>query len=116
MKSVFESLRTCWLVPLFLGISAGIFLARAEEPQVIPLWEKGAPGFEDRRNEPELAKDYWVRNIHNPSITVFLPPKAKSNGAGVLIVPGGGHRALVVNGEGVEPAKSFNDRGVGEFV
>ncbi len=26
---------------------------------VIPLWPKGAPGFENRRNEPEQAKDYW---------------------------------------------------------
>ena len=116
MKSVFDSLRTRCLVPLFLAISAGIFLARAEEPQIIPLWEKGAPGFEQRRNEPELAKDYWVRNIHNPSITVFLPPKAKSNGAGVLIVPGGGHRELVFNAEGVEPAKYFNELGVAAFV
>jgi len=86
------------------------------EPQVIPLWEKGAPGFEDRRNEPEQAKDYWVRNIHNPSITVFPAPKEKTNGAAVLIVPGGGHRELVFNAEGVEPAKYLNELGVTCFV
>ena len=55
--------------------------AFADEPQVIHLWPNGAPGFEDRRDEPELAKDYWVRNIHNPSITVFPAPKEKANGA-----------------------------------
>ncbi len=55
-----------------LGLAGACFV-RAQEPPVIPLWEKGAPGFEDRRNEPELAKDYWGRNIHNPSISVFLP-------------------------------------------
>jgi len=86
------------------------------ENQVISLWEKGAPGFEDRRNEPELAKDYWVRNIHNPSITVFPAPKEKANGAAVLIVPGGGHRELVFTAEGVEPAKYLNDLGVTCFV
>src|SRR5438105_5659726 len=95
---------------------AQVLCASAGEPQVIPLWEKGAPGFEARRNEPEVAKDYWVRNIHNPSITVFLPSKEKANGAGVLIVPGGGHRELVFNAEGVEPAKYFNDLGVAAFV
>lgn len=84
--------------------------------QVISLWEKGAPGFEDRRNEPELAKDYWVRNIHNPSITVFPAPKEKANGAAVLIVPGGGHRELVFNAEGVEPAKYLNELGVTCFI
>lgn len=88
----------------------------AAEPQVISLWEKGAPGFEDRRNEPEQAKDYWVRNIHNPSLTVFPAPKEKANGAAVLIVPGGGHRELVFKAEGVEPAKYLNDLGVTCFV
>ena len=97
---------------LFLALTS---LAIAE-PQVIHLWEKGAPGFEDRRDEPELAKDYWVRNIHNPSITVFPAPKEKANGAAILIVPGGGHRELGFIPEGVEPAKFFNDLGVTCFV
>jgi len=99
-----------------LSVCAGVVCAWAGEPQVIPLWEKGAPGFEARRNEPEVAKDYWVRNIHNPSLTVFLPTKEKANGAGVLIVPGGGHRELVFKAEGVEPAKYLNDLGVAAFV
>src|SRR5271155_2097797 len=76
----------------------------AEEPVVVPLWPNGAPGFEDRRNEPEKVQGGSVYNIHNPSITVFLPPKEKANGAAVLVVPGGGHRQLVFNAEGVEPA------------
>jgi acetyl esterase/lipase len=86
------------------------------EPYVIPLWSKGAPGFENRRNEPEQAKDYWVKNIHNPSLTVFLPPKEKANGAAVVICPGGGHRLLVFNAEGVDPAKFLNNLGVAVFV
>jgi acetyl esterase/lipase len=101
------------LCALFLGTFA--LLATAES-QVIPLWENGAPGFEDRRTEPELAKDYWVRNIHNPSITVFPAPKEKANGAAVLVVPGGGHRELVFDAEGVQPAKYLNELGVTCFV
>ena len=100
----------------FLLVLTSLAFARADEPQVIPLWEKGAPGFEERRNEPELAKDYWVRNIHNPSLTVFPAPADKANGAAVLIMPGGGHRELVYKSEGVEPAKYLNNLGVTCFV
>jgi acetyl esterase/lipase len=91
--------------------------SRAQEKgQEIPLWAKGAPGFENRRNEPRQAKDWWVRNIHNPSITVFFPPKEKATGAAVVICPGGGHRELVFNAEGVEPAAYLNSLGVTAIV
>ncbi len=91
-------------------------LLAADVPQQISLWTDGAPGFENRRNEPELARDYWIRNINNPSITVFLPPKEKANGAAVLICPGGGFSELVFNAEGVEPARYLNNLGVAAFV
>lgn len=85
-------------------------------PIVIPLWKNGAPGFENLRNEPEQAKDYWVKNINNPSITVYLPVKEKANGTAVIICPGGGHRELVFNAEGVEPAIFLNSIGVTAIV
>ncbi len=91
-------------------------LVFGDEPQVVPLWANGAPGFESRRDEPEVAKDYWVKNIHNPSITVFLPPKEKATGAAVVICPGGGHRELVYNAEGVAAAHYLNSIGVAAFA
>ena len=88
---------------------------QAPSPQ-IPLWPGGAPGFESRRNEPEIHQDYYVRNIQNPSITAFLPPKELANGTAVVIVPGGGHGLLVFDAEGVEPARYLNRLGVACFV
>jgi acetyl esterase/lipase len=90
-------------------------LAQSTSPE-IPLWSNGAPGFENRRNEPEQAKDYWIRHINNPSITVYLPPKEKATGAAVVICPGGGHRELVFNAEGRQPAEFLNSIGVAAFV
>ena len=87
-----------------------------ENQQEIPLWPNGAPGFESRRQEPTLAKDYWIRNIHNPSVTVYLPPKEKATGAAVVICPGGGHRELVFNAEGVDAARYLNSIGVAAFA
>lgn len=92
------------------------FVSAQQTPQQIPLWPNGAPGFEDRRDEPERAESYWVRNIHNPSITVFLPLKEKATGAAVVICPGGGHRELVFNAEGVEAAEFLNKIGVAAFA
>jgi acetyl esterase/lipase len=92
-------------------------IASAQTKQfVIPLWEKGAPGFEKLRDVPEQAKDYWVKNVNNPTLTVFLPPKDKATGSAVVICPGGGHRLLVFNAEGIEPAKFLSDLGVTVFV
>ena len=85
-------------------------------PQVIHLWPNGAPGFESRKDIPEQAQDYWVRNVNNPSITVYLPPKEKATGAAVLIAPGGGFRELVFNAEGVQAAQFLNSIGVAAFA
>ncbi|MEI6076882.1 MAG: alpha/beta hydrolase [Verrucomicrobiota bacterium] len=95
-----------------------IFLAihAHAESSVISLWPNGAPGFASRKDIPELASSYWVKNINNPSLTIFLPPKEKANGAAVIICPGGGFRELVFGAEGVEPAKYFTNLGVAAFV
>jgi len=85
-------------------------------PQIVPLWPNGAPGFESRKDLPEEARDYWVRNINNPTITVFLPPADKANGTAVVVAPGGGFRELVYENEGVKAAKFLNSIGVAAFV
>ncbi len=112
LKVSLQQLALLCLLTFFLTLQA----SAQTQPQVIPLWQKGAPGFEKLRNLPEEAKDYWVKNINNPSVTVYLPSKEKATGAAVIICPGGGHRLLVYNAEGVEPAWFLNDLGVAAFV
>src|SRR5262249_32085810 len=96
--------------------------AAADDPNPeVSLWPNGAPGFEKRKGEPEVKTmqkngEYTIKGVHNPSVTVFLPPKGKANGAAVVIAPGGGHSALWVVHEGINEAKWLNERGVAAFV
>jgi acetyl esterase/lipase len=99
---------------LAAALALGTFEVQAQ--QVIPLWENGAPGFESRRDEPEQHKDWWYKNIHNPSLTVFRPPGDKATGTAVIVAAGGGHRELVFNPEGVEPAQYLARLGVTAFA
>jgi acetyl esterase/lipase len=99
---------------VFLALSA--MSCNAQEGVVIPLWEAGAPGFEDRKDEAEEAKDWWVKNIHNPTLTAYLPKAEESKGVAVLVCPGGGHRLLVVGAEGMDAAKYLQSMGYAAFV
>jgi acetyl esterase/lipase len=87
-----------------------------EAPLVVPLWPDGAPGFEDRRDERERTEGDRVSNIHQPSLSVFLPVPEDATGAGVIICPGGGHRELAFDAEGREPAEFLQKLGVTAFV
>ena len=88
----------------------------AAEPLLIPLWEKGAPGFEDRRNEPEKVNNGTVTNIHQPTLTAFLPPREKANGVAIVVAPGGGLAKLGFQSGGVEPAELLAQAGYAAFV
>jgi len=92
--------------------------AVAAEPQVIYLWPQGAPGSEGKTGDEVVkvqpAGDHVISNVHKPSITVYLP--ANPTGAGVIVMPGGGHNSLWVDHEGHNPAKWLADHGVAGFV
>jgi endo-1,4-beta-xylanase len=108
------------LLLLALG-SPGQAAAGDPTPEVVPLWPNGAPGFEGRKGEKEVrhaqkSGEYKLTNVHNPSLTVFLPPPGKATGAAVVIAPGGGHRELWVLHEGENVARWLSARGVAAFV
>src|SRR4051812_17154981 len=98
MKTIFKNDISISAILHFLVLTTLLSIpvfAQTPSPEVLALWPKGVPGFESRRDEPEAAASYWVKNIHNPSLTVFLPPKEKATGAAVVVCPGGGFRELV---------------------
>lgn len=102
----------------FLLIPSLVFAE--DQPKEIPLWPNGAPGFEKYKDEKEVktvqGSEYKITNVHNPTITIFLPPKEKANGAAVVIAPGGGFSALWMMHEGINEAKWLNEHGIAAFV
>lgn len=57
-----------------------------------------------------------MTSVHNPSLTVFLPPLETASGAAVVIAPGGGHQFLNFDQEGTYVAEYLNSIGVAGFV
>lgn len=84
--------------------------------QQVALWPNGAPGFESRRDIPEQAAEYWAKSINNPSVVAYLPPREAATGAALIVLPGGGHRMLVIHPEGTDVARVMNPMGVAVFV
>ena len=105
-----------------LTILSTACLWASDSPKEIPLWQSGAPGSESRMNVKEKARifdqtgDHVVSNIHNPSITPYLPAKEISTGAAVIICPGGGHRELWIDHEGYTPARWLSERGIAAII
>jgi len=90
--------------------------ATASPSAILPLWPNGARGSERRRTESEIVENSYVRNVQNPSLTLFRPDPRHANGAAIIVIPGGGHRMLVRVNEGDVPARALNRFGVTAFV
>ncbi len=104
-------------MPGCLLLAGMIASAQAKE---ILLWPNGAPGSEGKTGKEKVRiseeGDHVISNIHNPSITPYMPEKEKATGAAVIIAPGGGHRELWIDHEGYNPAKWLSEKGVAAFV
>ena len=94
----------------------GVLLAQTPSPRSFPLWPDSALAADPRRGEPEVAKDYWVRNVHTPSITVFQPDPRHRNGAAIVVFPGGGHKIIVWTTEGTKVGEALTRYGLTVFV
>jgi len=102
---------------------APLLLARivcAADPQVVYLWPEGAPGSEGKTGDETMrigpGGDHIISNVHRPSIIVYLPSRETSTGAGVIVMPGGGHQDLWMDHEGYNVAKWLADHGVAAFI
>src|SRR5438093_6525642 len=82
--------------------------AQTAAPLVIKLWPNGAPGSQAHRGEPERAQDWWVKNIHDPTVTAFPASPSHNSGVAIVVLPGGAHSEIVWTSEGLSVARAFN--------
>ena len=76
-----------------------MLFSHSEFADTFPLWPEGAPG----------ALGGEDRDI--PTIAVTFPEREVSNGAAVVICPGGGYQELAMGHEGHDVAEWFNSLG-----
>jgi acetyl esterase/lipase len=57
-----------------------------------------------------------IMNVVTPTLTAYLPSRAKATGTGVIIAPGGAFVALAISLEATEIAQWLQRRGIAAFV
>lgn len=100
-----------FLVPVLLFA----VLAQDEVPLRKSLAAATTPERTEERGKDGVT-DRAIMDVSNPSITVYLPPKDKATGVGILICPGGGYARLAIDKEGHDVARWLNSIGVAGFV
>ena len=104
-----------FLAAFFLLTLSTTLTHAADLPATISLWPEGAAGSEGRKAEAEKVEGSNVSNVHNPTLTPFLP-KENATGVAVVIAPGGGHSVLCLGHEGYALAEWFQEHGIAAFV
>src|SRR3954471_1949426 len=74
------------------------------------IWSKRIPD-DGLITGTETYNDGMVRNVSNPTITIYSP-KEKNTGAAVIVFPGGGYNKLAVELEGSEICEWLTSIGV----
>ena len=91
--------------------------------EVIRLWPEGPPsaidgvGPESTFRQDAVGVDtVMLRNVSDPTLTVFRPAPGTANGVGVIVCPGGGWRILAWQHEGIDLANWLTERGYTAFL
>jgi acetyl esterase/lipase len=88
--------------------------------QVVNIWQGVAPGSEKWTHQERIAENTplgtVVFNVVTPTLTAYLPERAKATGTGVIIAPGGAFVALAIDLEGKDVARWLQRKGIAAFV
>jgi len=101
--------------------ATALALAATRAPaQTINIWPGVAPGSESWTQKEVTYTNTPVgtviQNVVTPTITAYLPTRAKATGTAVIIAPGGGFIALATTLEGEGLARWLQQRGIAAFM
>lgn len=83
---------------------------------VVKLWPNGTPGEVVAPKPEETFEGGRVRNVSEPTLTVYLPVKEVNTGVAVIICPGGGYSIEAMDHEGYAVAEFLQAHGVAGIV
>jgi len=102
------------------AITITLLLACSAKSQVLNIWPGVAPGSEKWTQKETTVENTPIGtvifNVVTPTLTAYLPEKAKATGTGVIIAPGGAFVALAIDLEGNDVARWLQQRGIAAFV
>jgi len=95
-----------------------------QSQDVIRLWPEGpptklegvGPEIEFRGPVGTAGDATMLRNVSEPTLSVFRPTNGKPNGIGVIVCPGGGWRILAWEHEGLDVARWLAAHGYTAFL
>lgn len=88
--------------------------------QTVNVWPGVAPGSEKWTQKERTLENTplgtVILNVVTPTVTAYLPERAKATGTGIVIAPGGAFVALAIDLEANQVARWLQERGIAAFV
>ncbi len=111
-------MRYLFILAAFFVCSFSLF---SQAQDTIYLWPGKVPVESSPKHAPSFTVDTAsnvtkISDITNPAMLVFTPEKTKSNGACIIVCPGGSYKFLAIDLEGYEVADWLNKLGYTVFV
>jgi len=78
--------------------------------------DPAAPKEQTEERGKNGVVDRSITNVQQPTLTVYLPPKAQANGTAIIICPGGAYTHLAIDKEGHDVARWLTTIGIAGIV
>ena len=85
-------------------------------PLILPLWEDKPPGFVADAGREKAFNEVTAMNVSVPSMTVYLPPREKTNGMAIVYCSGGSYEKVSHSSDAVGNADYFVSRNIALIV